>query len=278
MISLKRNNKKELVPATGLRTRSSSVYSPNQKEDFKISRSKFNDFLTCQRCFYLDRVKGLVSPSTPGWTLNETTDLLLKKEFDLCREKQIPHRIFERYKLNHVVPFLHEDIDKWRDSLHHGLEVHFKDTHIILQGGVDDIWENTQDGKLIVVDYKSQANNNQVNTKDYLSNVYHQGYKVQMDFYSYLLTEMNFEVSPISYFYVCNADRSAPSFHSKMDFEETLVPYEWDSSWIEEKVLEMIQLLNSEEMPESNPSCENCAYAQQRTMSEKNNIDPGTDD
>ena len=278
MISLKRNNKKELVPATGLRTRSSSVYSPNQKEDFKISRSKFNDFLTCQRCFYLDRVKGLVSPSTPGWTLNETTDLLLKKEFDLCREKQIPHRIFKRYKLNHVVPFLHEDIDKWRDSLHHGLEVHFKDTHIILQGGVDDIWENTQDGKLIVVDYKSQANNNQVNTKDYLSNVYHQGYKVQMDFYSYLLTEMNFEVSPISYFYVCNADRSAPSFHSKMNFEETLVPYEWDSSWIEEKVLEMTQLLNSEEMPESNPSCENCAYAQQRTMSEKNNIDPRTDD
>ena len=268
MISLKRNNKKKLVPATGLRTRSSSVYSPNQKEDFKISRSKFYDFLTCQRCFYLDRVKGLVSPSTPGWTLNETTDLLLKKEFDLCREKQIPHRIFKRYKLNHVVPFLHEDIDKWRDSLHHGLEVHFKDTHIILQGGVDDVWENTQDGKLIVVDYKSQANNNQVNTKDYLSNVYHQGYKIQMDFYSYLLTEMNFEVSPISYFYVCNADRSAPSFHSKMDFEETLVPYEWDSSWIEEKVLEMIQLLNSGEMPESNPSCENCAYVLQRTIIE----------
>ena len=72
MISLKRNSKKELVPATGLRTRSSSVYSPNQKEDFKISRSKFNDFLTCQRCFYFDRVKGVVSPSTPGWTLNET--------------------------------------------------------------------------------------------------------------------------------------------------------------------------------------------------------------
>jgi hypothetical protein len=269
MISLKRNSRKELVPATGLRTRKSFIYSPNQKDDFKISRSKFNDFLTCQRCFYFDRVKGLVSPSTPGWTLNETTDLLLKKEFDLCREKQIPHRIFKRYNLNHVVPYLHEDIDKWRDSLHHGLKVHFKKTNIILQGGVDDIWQNTKDGKLIVVDYKSQANNNQVNTTDYLFNVYHQGYKVQMDFYSYLLTEMEFNVSPLSYFYVCNADRNAPSFDSKMDFEETLVPYEWDSSWIEEKVLEMIQVLNSHEMPESNPSCENCAYALQRTISEK---------
>ena len=94
MISLKRNNKGELVPATGLRNRESSIYSPNQTEQFKISRSKFNDFLTCKRCFYLDRVKGLISPSMPGWTLNETTDILLKKEFDVCREMQTPHPIF----------------------------------------------------------------------------------------------------------------------------------------------------------------------------------------
>ena len=252
MISLKRNSKGQLVPAPGIRSRSSSVYTPNQTDPFKISRSKFNDFLTCQRCFYLDRVKGLVSPSTPGWTLNETTDLLLKKEFDLCREKQIPHRIFERYNLNNVVPFQHDDIDKWRDSLHHGLKFQFRDSNIILHGGVDDIWLDRNADKLIVVDYKSQANSNPVNTEDYLSHVYHQGYKVQMDFYSYLLTKMGFEVSPISYFYVCNADRNALAFDSKMIFEETLVPYEWDSSWIEDKVLEMIDLLNSKKLPEDN--------------------------
>ena len=269
MINLKRNSRKELIPATGLRTRSSSIYTPKQTDEFKISRSKFNDFLTCQLCFYLDRVKGLVSASTPGWTLNETTDLLLKKEFDLCREKQIPHRIFEQYKLGHVVPFKHEDIDRWRDSLHHGLKIKFKDTNIILQGGVDDIWLDTESDKLIVVDDKSQANKSQVNTEDYLSNVYHQGYKIQMDFYSYLLTEMGFKVSPKSYFYVCNAYRGAPSFDSKMDFEETLVPYEWDSSWIEEKVFEMIKLLNSDELPKSNLFCENCAYAGQRIIAAK---------
>ena len=254
-----------MVPATGLRTRQSSIYLPNQPESFKISRSKFNDFLTCERCFYLDRVKGLASPSMPGWTLNETTDLLLKKEFDLCREEQVPHRIFERYNLNHIVPFQHEDIDKWRDSLHHGLKVQFRKTNIILHGGVDDIWLDKNSNKLIVVDYKSQANINPVNTEDYLSNVYHQGYKVQMDFYSYLLTQMGFDVSPISYFYVCNADRRAPSFNSRMVFEEKLVPYEWDASWIENKVEEMIDLLNSDMLPEKNPFCENCAYAQVRS-------------
>ncbi len=269
MISLKRNNKGQLVPATGLRTRTTSIYTPNQTDPFKISRSKFNDFLTCQRCFYLDRVKGLVSPSMPGWTLNETTDLLLKKEFDICRENQTPHRIFKRYGLDHVVPFQHEDIDKWRDSLRHGLKNKFKNSNIILHGGVDDIWLDKNTKKLIVVDYKSQANNRQVNTEDYLSHVYHQGYKVQMDFYSYLLTEMGFQVFPTAYFYVCNADRNADSFDSKLDFEETLVPYQWDSSWIEEKVTEMIAILNSTDLPEGNPSCENCAYAHQRTTKEK---------
>ena len=270
MISLKRNNKGELVPATGLRNRESSIYSPNQTEQFKISRSKFNDFLTCKRCFYLDRVKGLISPSMPGWTLNETTDILLKKEFDVCREMQTPHPIFERYNLNHVVPFKHEDIDKWRDSLHHGLKVRFKDSNIVLHGGVDDIGIDTNTKELIVVDYKSQANKNLVNTEDYLSNTYHQGYKVQMDFYSYLLTEMNFDVSPVSYFYVCNADRNALSFSSKLNFQETLVPYEWDSSWVEGKVIEMIGLLNSTELPARNLSCENCAYANKRAVNENN--------
>ena len=82
MIDLKRNSKKDLVPATGVRSRRSSIYRPGQTDDFKISRGRFSNFLTCKRCFYLDRVMGLDAPGTPGWTLNETTDLLLKKEFD----------------------------------------------------------------------------------------------------------------------------------------------------------------------------------------------------
>ena len=88
MISLKRNSKKEFVEAKGLRKKISSIYSPNQTEDFKVSRGKFSNFLLCPRCFYLDRVKGLAEPAMPGWTLNERTDFLLKKEFDECRKKK----------------------------------------------------------------------------------------------------------------------------------------------------------------------------------------------
>ena len=107
MIDLKRNSKKELVTAKGIRSRESSIYVAHQENDFKVSRSKFHDFLTCKRCFYLDRVKGLDAPGTPGWTLNETTDLLLKKEFDICRKNQIPHEIFKKNNIDYLIPFQH---------------------------------------------------------------------------------------------------------------------------------------------------------------------------
>ena len=38
----------------------------------------------------------------------------------------------------------------------------------------------------------------------------------------------------------------------------------WNAQWIAEKVSEMIECMNSEEIPESNMACKNCAYARQR--------------
>ena len=263
MIDLKRNGKKEPIRATGLRSRVSSCYSPNQKEDFKISRGKFSNFLTCKRCFYLDRVKGLDPPGTPGWTLNETTDLLLKKEFDYCRERQIPHRLFIENQLSNVVPFDHPEIDNWRDSLHKGLMLRHKDTNIILTGGVDDIWQHNISKKLIIVDYKSQAKLGRVDKQDYLEDPYHEAYKIQMDFYAYLLSGMGFDVHQTSYFLVCNAKRDDLEFQKRMNFDEYLVPYTWNIDWIENKIDEMVSLMNSRQVPEQNFSCKNCAYSEQ---------------
>ena len=89
MINLKRDSKCELKKTEGMRTRASSIYKPGQPSSFKISRSKFSDYLTCERCFYLDRVKGLASPGMPGWSLNVAVDDLLKKEFDYYRTKNV---------------------------------------------------------------------------------------------------------------------------------------------------------------------------------------------
>ena len=93
--------------AVSFRTRKSSIYDKKSNAPFKISRSKFFNFLSCKRCFYLDRVKGLKEPSMPGWALNVAVDELLKKEFDLYREEQKPHPIMVKHNLN-FVPYKHK--------------------------------------------------------------------------------------------------------------------------------------------------------------------------
>ena len=274
MISLKRKKTGELVKATGI-TDSWRMYKPNQTKDFKISRSRFDDFMTCPRCFYLKVNRGFMSPSTPGWTLNTLTDTLLKKEFDECREKQIPHRIMTKYNLEHLVPYASEKIkdkdgndklliDEWRDSLHYGIKHRFKDTNIILQGGVDDVWFNTKSKELVVADYKSQQSNYEVNQKNYFESPYKSSYKTQLDFYAYLLIEMGFNVSSDSYLYICNAINENKGFNGKMIFDEILIHHTIDTAYIEKEITKMIKVLNSDEIPDSNESCENCAYSMRR--------------
>jgi hypothetical protein len=156
-------------------------------------------------------------------------------------------------------------MDAWRDALRGGIIQKFEDTNIILTGGVDDIWLDTKTQELIVVDYKSQASLHEVEPISYLNNVYHEGYKLQMDFYNYLLNCRGFKTSSISYFLVVNADRTAEGFYEQMKFSETLIPYKNDVSWIPKKLREMIKTMNSNTVPDSHESCENCAYSKVRT-------------
>ena len=189
--------------------------------------------------------------------------MLLKKEFDYCRERQIPHRLFISNNLDNLVPFYHDELDNWRDSLHKGLILRYKKTNIILTGGVDDIWQNKISKKLIIVDYKSQAKLGRLDKINYLKDPYHEGYKIQMDFYAYLLLGMGFKLDATSYFLVCNAKRDDEVFDKTLNFDEYLVPYFWNINWIENKLEEMINVMNSTEIPKSNLSCKNCAYSEQ---------------
>ena len=281
MISLKRNSKtKELVPATGITSQKWRIYSINQNKDFIISRSRFDEFMSCCRCFYLKTNKGLMSPSTPGWTLNTLTDTLLKKEFDECRKKQEPHRIMIQNNLNHLVPYKSETIkdkkgndklllDEWRDSIHYGLKHRFKDTNIILQGGIDDVWFNTKTEELVVVDYKSQHKKDVVSQDTYFDDPYKDSYKRQLDYYAYLLKGMGYKVSSDAYLYICNAKEVDEGFHGKMLFDEVLIHYKIKTDYLEAEIQKMIDAMNSENIPSSHDSCENCAYARQRSVIDK---------
>ena len=250
------NSKKEVVP---IRTRKGSVYQKGTNEAFKISRSKFSNFLDCPRCFYLERVKGLKDPSMPGWALNTAVDELLKKEFDHYRKNQKPHPFVIKNKL-HFIPFQHEKIDYWRDALRGGIAFTDPDTNLEIHGGVDDIWFNPETKELVVVDYKAQSKKEPVVTEAYLEDQYHQSYKVQMDIYVYILRQMKFKVSDTAYFLVCNGLKAPEKFDAILKFDLTLVPYKTNDSWIKNKIIEMKKTLESKDVPEINKFCEKCLY------------------
>ena len=129
--------------AVSFRTRKVSIYDKKSNTPFKISRSKFFNFLSCKRCFYLDQVKGPKEPSIPGWALNVAVDELLKKEFDLYKDfkETNPHPIMVNHNLN-FVPYQHKDLDTWRNSqiLKGGISYLDVKTNLIIHGGIDDIW------------------------------------------------------------------------------------------------------------------------------------------
>ena len=258
-MGLKKNSQGILVEAYAFRSRKYSIYSKGSNKSFKVSRSKFSNFLSCKRCFYLDRVKGLKEPSLPGWALNLAVDDLLKKEFDYYRKSQKPHPMMVKNKLN-FVPFKHKDIDHWRNARIGGISYLDEKTNLIIHGGIDDVWFDLDKKKLVIVDYKAQSSNEVVKAASYLSNIYHQDYKLQMDVYVHIMRKMGFEVSDTTYFYVCNGEKSYDKFNNIINFSITLVPYITKTSWIDAKIEEMKSLLESDQIPEINKSCEHCAY------------------
>ena len=74
-----------------------------------------------------------------------------------------------------------------------------------------------------------------VDKQDYLDDPFHEGYKIQMDFYAYLLSGMCYEVDQTDYFLVCNEKRDDEEFNKRMNFDEYLIPYSINIDWIEKK-------------------------------------------
>jgi hypothetical protein len=257
-------------------------------DDIWLSRSAFDDFKKCQRCFYLNRVKGFIPPGTPQFTMNSTTDKLLKKEFDVYRKEQKPHKFLIAQNLEYIIPYKNTEIaknvygetiihsktkipyermDAWRSNFH-GVQARFKKTNFVLNGAVDDIWLNTKNNSLILVDYKSQASANSVSQETYWSGDFKSGYQRQLDFYVYLLKQQNLKekISNNVFLLIVNARGLENSFDNKLLFESTLIGTKAKTDYLENDIEEMIKIFKSEETPPSNKMCRNCAYARQRSV------------
>ncbi len=236
-------------------------YDPASKEPFRLSRSKLDMFMECPRCSFLDLKFGVKRPSGPAFTLNVAVDELLKREFDVLRAKGEPHPLMKAYGLD-AVPYQHEQLDEWRDSLRRGIAYHHEPSNLILRGGIDDVWVTPQ-GELLIVDYKATAKKVGPSTEDDL----YDSYKRQMEIYQWLFRRNGFSVSPTGYFVYVNGKTDAEAFDAKLEFDVVLIPYAGSDAWVEGALLDLKKMLLSDEIPDygrgtafGGKDCEFCTY------------------
>ncbi len=234
--------------------RTRNIFDPKSKEPFKISRSKLDLFLNCPRCFYLDRRMGVGQPPGYPFNLNSAVDALLKKEFDIHRAKKTAHPLMEKYGID-AVPFEHEKIEEWRDSLRRGVQFLHDKTNLILSGGVDDVWVNPK-GELIVVDYKATSKNGEVS----LDADWQIGYKRQMEVYQWLFRKNGFKVAKTGYFVYCNGDTDKEAFDGKLEFDVKIIPYKGNDSWVEKALIDAKKCLMQKLIPNPSVDCDYCSY------------------
>ena len=169
----------------------------------------------------------------------------------------------EHYGLD-AVPFSHEKMNEWRDSLRRGIQYHHKDTNLIITGGVDDVWVKPN-GELIIVDYKATSKSSEVN----LDADWQIGYKRQMEVYQWLFRKNEFRVSDTGYFVYCNGNADAEAFDGKLEFDIKLIPYTGNTEWIELALSDLHKCLMSNDMPLAGRDCDYCAYRKAASEVEK---------
>jgi len=240
-----------------MQKRRTNLYKPDEKVPFNVSRSKIAFFLECPQCFWLDRRLGISRPDMPGWSLNSAVDILLKNEFDLLREQKQAHRLMMFHRID-AVPFSHPQLHIWRDDHNNkiGAETLHKETQLNIHGIIDDIWQDTKTQQLYIVDYKSTSTDYPIS----LDSKYKEGYKRQMEVYQWIFRRLGFDVSDVGYFFFANASRNRPDFGGRLEFENSIIPYQGDTAWIEPLLYDIKKCLDSPELPAASKTCQYCAY------------------
>ena len=246
-----------VLPSEAMAKKRANLYKSNSSEPFTISRSKIALYLECPQCFWLDRKLGISRPDMPGWSLNSAVDALLKNEFDTLREQQQPHRLMLFHRVE-AIPFSHPELHIWRDDHNKrmGATALHKKTNLNVTGIIDDIWKSTKSDELHIVDYKSTSTEYPIS----LDSKYKEGYKRQMEVYQWIFRQLGFAISNVGYFLFANATRNRPGFHGKLEFENSIIPYNADDTWVEPTLIKIKTALESPQIPDSNKECQYCAY------------------
>lgn len=218
----------------------------------KLSRTKIELSIKCQRCFWMDQRGSVKRPSFPPYTINSAIDYLLKQEFDRHREARTPHPIMALAGIN-AVPWKDERMDQWR---HNFTGVQVKDaeaTGIMIYGAVDDIWV-TPEGELLIVDYKATgANEHKIREE----------YGRQMEVYQWLVAQNGLKVSSRGYFVFARVNKGggfSEEGKGSLPFDIFVESYAGNSAWVPEAIRTARKILDMPVPPAAGESCEYCTY------------------
>tara|TARA_Y100000813_G_scaffold198469_1_gene186852 strand:+ start:1669 stop:2442 length:774 start_codon:yes stop_codon:yes gene_type:complete len=236
------------------------IYSKDNTDPYKLSRTRIENFCRCKKCFYLEEKLGISRPASFPFNLNNAVDELLKEEFDSFRGTDKNHPYIVENGLD-AKPFDHPEIEDWR-TRNKGIGFLDEDTNLYFYGLVDDVWINTKTDQLILVDYKATSKKGEVS----LDAPWQISYKRQLEIYQWLFRKNGFDVQNIGYFVYCNGVKENVMFNNELKFNVKLLPYEGDDSWIDKTVKEIYKVLNSDDIPEPNPNCEYCRYVKKANL------------
>ena len=214
-------------------------------ELIKISRSTVEKYLSCPRCCVLDKKYKIKPPSLP-FTLNIAIDNLCKNEFDYYREIQKPHPLFIEHNIE-AVPFKHKKIDQWRNNFI-GIRYKSKEHNFDFGGAVDDVWQK-KNGELIIADIKATSKNTFDWNDTFKKHEYAKAYKRQLEMYQWLFRMNGFQVADEAYLVYFNGKKNEKFFNNKFHFETHLIKLNCSSSWVENKVIETVELIKSNYFP-----------------------------
>ena len=82
--------------------------------------------------------------------------------------------------------------------------------------------------------------------------------------YQWLFKMNGFKVTNEAYIIYFNGKKNEKFFHNKLEFDAHVIKLNCSTEWVEQKILETVDLLRSKTFPGPSHKCENCNYLKKR--------------
>jgi len=160
------------------------------------------------------------------------------------------------------VPYKHKDLERWRSNFQ-GIRYKSMEHNYDFGGAVDDIWQK-KNGHLIIVDVKATSRNNFDWPETFNKYEYAKAYKRQLEMYQWLFKKNGFQVAKEAYLLYFNGKKNEELFNNQLNFEVHLIKLDCSTSWVENKIIDTVNLLRSDNFPKPSLTCEYCNYLKKR--------------